>query len=272
MAPNDSPTPERRAALQAFVRATYGFAGTRRLHRAALGRDLVRAPLNVFLAVPALLARFAALGARLAGKRQAAEWLAARRFGLRTDVSRAIEARLRTFLADQNVIGSATGTDAATDAAIEDYLAVRTAVAEITTTALLLITGVLLLGAATPGLFSLIGPVADAGARGAAIDRFLLGPWLGSVYYDIFPVALPGWRLALTAGGLAVVISVVTTFAGMLADPLQVATGTHRRRLARLIRRIEARDTTPGVAGEQLAARMGDLGDLALNLWRLIRG
>jgi hypothetical protein len=225
MGPPDISTRDRRPALRAFVRRTFGLRGTVALHRVALGLDVLRAPLNVILALPALLARLAALVARLAGRHRVAGWLATRRFGLRTDVSREIEARLRGFLSEQRVIDP-TVPDHAADAAIEDYLAVRTAVAEITTTALLLFAGLTLLGMATPGLVSLVGPVADAGARAAAVDSFLFGPWLGGVYYDIFPVALPAWRVAATTMALALAISLVTTFAGMLADPLQVASGT----------------------------------------------
>ena len=64
----------------------------------------------------------------------------------------------------------------------------------------------------------------------------------------------------------------VTTFAGLVADPVQVATGTHRRRLERLFRRLADRAGPEGLAREHVAARLGDIGDLAFNLIRFLRG
>ena len=59
---NDIPLP--RGEIRRFVRETFGLRGTLGLHRAALGGDLVRAPLNVILAPVFLLNRLAALVAR----------------------------------------------------------------------------------------------------------------------------------------------------------------------------------------------------------------
>lgn len=52
------------ARIDAFVRANFRLAGTLRLHRAALGWDLLRAPLNVMLAPLHLLVMLAGVCAR----------------------------------------------------------------------------------------------------------------------------------------------------------------------------------------------------------------
>ena len=125
--------------------------------------------------------------------------------------------------------------------------------------------------APTPGMISLASPLAEMRAQADAVAGFPLGSGLGRLYYGVFPVSLPIWQVVLTGVFLAVLGALVTTFAGILADPLQVLTGTHRRRLARMFDRLD-RDENTGVAREHLLARLGDLSDLALSLYRGIRG
>jgi len=70
--------------------------------------------------------------------------------------------------------------------------------------------------------------------------------------------------------------SVVAAFAGVIADPVQVRLGLHRRRLLRLIDTIEAeiagRGDRPFVAREHYLARLFDLWDAALSVLRALRG
>ncbi|MFV0244060.1 MAG: DUF6635 family protein, partial [Qingshengfaniella sp.] len=268
------PQPTRKARIRAFVRETYGIGGTLRLHRAALGLDLLRAPVNVVLAPIYVLTRLAALILRLAGMRRAADWLAARQVLLITRVSQVVAERLIGFLRDLEAEGLAPATPPLTTARlVADYATIRNAVAEITTALIVLGLGLGMFHAATPGVISLIWPVADMLAQNAAVAGFPLGERLGTLWYGIFPARLSLTELVATGLTLAAGASIVTTFAGLIADPLQVLTGTHRRRLMRLLARLEATDSREeGLAREHLAARAGDMTDLALSLWRILRG
>ena len=67
-----------------------------RLHRRALGWDLLRSPANLALSAPHLAARVSAGLARRAGLAPAADWLDGRRYFLQTDVARELEWRLFT--------------------------------------------------------------------------------------------------------------------------------------------------------------------------------
>ena len=155
---------------------------------------------------------------------------------------------------------------------IEDYTSVRSAVSEITTTLLVLTLGAILFGAATPGLVSLAAKVSDVIAHGRAVADFPLGRWAGGYWYAVFPPQIPLWTVIGIGVALAMVASLVTTFAGILADPVQAALGIHRRRLMRLLASLDAaEDARPGLAGEHLLARMGDLADAATSLARLFR-
>ena len=263
----------RRAEVNAFVRTTFGLRGTLRLHRSAFGFDLLRAPANVLLAPVFLLTRLIALIAKTMRLHKASAWMSRRKVLLETNVSRQVSARVLRFVYD---------TDGSTDIAIpvdilrheiDEYAGVRSAVGEITTTLLIIIVGYFVFQTVTPGVISITGPVAELGAHSLAIAQFPLGQKLGGMYYGVFSPDLGIWRLVATGVALAMLASVVTTFAGVIADPLQVLTGTHQRRLLRLINRLEiASDRSNNIAREHVTARVADLTDIVLNIWRSLRG
>ncbi|MGR3418331.1 DUF6635 family protein [Paracoccus sp. (in: a-proteobacteria)] len=264
---------ERLAAVRRFVRARYGLRGTLALHRQALGWDLLRAPVNVALSPVFLILRLAAALLSRLGARRAGAWLAARRIFLTSNVARRITADLQAFVADLDARG--IGPDAPPDltrARIEAHAEIRNAVAEITTSLIVLGAGLLLFHRATPGIMTLAGPVARMRAEAEALRDFTLGSRLGGVWYSVFPVELSPWQVVATGLALAITASLVTTFAGLIADPIQLVTGTHRRRLMRMLDRLDRADAAGGLEREHLMARIGDLSDAALSLWRTLRG
>jgi hypothetical protein len=82
--------------------------------------------------------------------------------------------------------------------------------------------------------------------------------------------------MAATITGLVLGGSVVATFAGMIADPVQVRLGVHQRRLARLMATVDAElgrlPERPFVASEHFLVRVFDLWDAALSLFKVFRG
>ncbi|MCO6383063.1 DUF6635 family protein [Oceanicola sp. 502str15] len=263
----------RDAMLRRFVRETFGLRGTLGLHRAAFGLDLVRAPVNVVLAPIFLLVKLLGLIARLCRAPRLAGWLLSRRIVFETAVSRKVAARVRGLVAELDAAGVGPGAPEATVArAVEDYVGVRNAVAEITTVLFVLITGWALFHSATLGVISLAGPVADMRAQALAIENYWAGQWLGQVYFGWFPRALDPWQVVATGVALAMLASLVTTFAGVVADPVQRWLGIHRRRLTRLMARLDRQaDSASGLSREHAVARLGDLTDIALALWRALR-
>ncbi len=135
----------------------------------------------------------------------------------------------------------------------------------------LLTLGVVLFHSVTPGVVSLAGPLAQMRAESEAIAQFPLGAFIGRGWYAVFPATASFWEVAVMGILLAMVSALVTSFAGVIADPVQVATGTHQRRLQRLITRVEL-GGREGLAREHLAARIGDLSDVVLVIWRSLRG
>ncbi len=291
-------TAARRAQADAFARETFGLRGTLRLHRAALGWDLLRAPLNILLAALYLVQRLAALLLSALRLRRAAHWLRDHPLQLRTAVQARVEQALLTrfldtpgpdtasallsapalrpvFRARASVAEARAMADEAARA-IADYAGTRAAVADMTTALVTLALGAALFHALTPGMISVAPAVAEAIAHQTAIDGFPLGATLGGVWYGWFP---PDTPLALAVGALAallMVASLVSAFAGLVADPVQTALGIHRRRLLRLVDALEETLSAPApngfVAREHYLARVFDLGDAALSLTRLWRG
>lgn len=262
----------RRAAVSRFVRDRYGPCGTLRLHRAALGLDLLRAPVNVILAPVFLLTRLGAWALTRLRIRGAAAWLGSRRVFLPSDLGRVIQTDLIELVAglDAQGIGPAAPREAVRQQAAV-LAETRSAVAEITTSLIVLLAGWLLFNRATPGVVSLAGPLAQSRAHATAVADFLLGDRLGAAWYWAFPVTLSPWQVVGTGLVLAVIGSLVTTFAGLIADPVQVWTGAHSRRILRLLDRLDRAAPPSGIEREHLLARAGDLSDALLILWRHLR-
>lgn len=274
MQPADTrPMTRRESVVRRFVRDRFGPRGTLALHRHALGLDLLRAPVNVMLSPVFLLVRLAVPLLRRLGAVRASGWLARRRIFLASDLSRHIAAALTGLVADLDAQGiGPKAPPQAVARATADYAETRNAVSEITTSALVLLAGLALFHRATPGVISLAGPLAEMRAQARAIDDFLLGNWAGGLWYGVFPRDLGMAEVVLTGVVLAVAASVVTTFAGLIADPLQWAAGTHRRRIMRLLARLDHAAEAPALGREHWLARLGDLSDAALSLWRSLRG
>lgn len=256
------------ALVAAFVRRHYGVRGTWALHRHALGPDLLRAPANVLLAPWALALRLAALAARAAGVRGLAERLARRPLAFRSDLGRAVEAAL---LAEIVAPRQEAPPSDLQRRLVADHVALRSAVAEIATTLAVVALGIAAFRALTPGVLSLAPVLTDHVGLARDIAAFPLGDRLGAAWYGLFPAARPLWQTLAVGAGLVLAFSLVTTFAGLLADPIQARLGIHRRRLLRLLARLDRAEAGDAVEREILLARLGDLADAGATLARILR-
>jgi uncharacterized protein DUF6635 len=297
----------RHARVQTFVDANYGLLGALRLHRQALGRDLLRAPANVALLPPYLAIRLAAALLKRLGARRAARWLAERRLFLETDVARELTFRLHRDLLELPYDDGRrrTGRDALAEAIFEDpdlaalldrlgaeaggaearervgamletYAGARHAAADLFNNALLAGTGAALFQKLTPGTFSLAPVLATALAHQAAVASFPLGAGLGSLWYAWFP-AEPSIGLVLgTTGGLMLLGAVTAGFSGVIGDPIQRALGLHGRRLHRLVdalgRELGGESEVAFQVRDHYVARIFDVVDLGRAAARALAG
>lgn len=298
----------RRARIQPFVDRTYRLAASVRLHRHALGLDLVRAPVNVALVAPVLLARLAAAGASRIGVGAPERWLAGRRLFFETDLARELAFRLHAdflelpfddgrrrfdgdalaaIILDDPRLAAGLAAVAADVAARGDdplfrtrlaglrraYVEARNPWAEIVTNLMVAGTGSAVFHQLTPGALTLGPLLAAAIAQHAAIAAFPLGAGLGGLWYGAVPAAPSAGLVAGATAGVMVVAALVSAFAGVVADPLQRSLGLHQRRLERLVDGLAAALKGEGDAGlkvrEHYLARLFDLLDLTRAVQRL---
>lgn len=254
-----------------FVARHYSFAGSLKLHRNSLGWDLARSPANVVLAPVFLLVRLAAVTLRIVGLRKLSNWLISRRIYFRSAVSRAVEAAIwaEVFEVREEEVRQPTSHQ---KQLVEEYTDVRNAISEIFTSVMFLCVGFFAFQAGTLGVFSLAPVVSDFAATSAASDSFLLGQRLGGVWYTVFPPEVPLWYIASIGVALATGASILTTFAGVFADPVQAVCGVHKRRIIRLLEAFdENNDEASKLAREHILARLADLADAGVSLVRTFR-
>jgi len=299
---------DRRDKVDTFVDRNFSLRGSLRLHRAAVGWDIARAPFNLTMAAPQVGLLLAARAAGKMGAPRVAAQLGSKRLVVHTAVGRELAWRLHadllelpfqdgdrttrrdalaeTILSDPRVVEALTpaleaigtrGDDPALrqrlEAALAEYTRTRAAATEITTALLSLGAGAVALRKLTPGAISLGPTLAAALARRAAVMSFPMGGALGSVWYTLFPVAPSAVLVTALTGGLLAASTVAAAFAGVVADPVQRKLGLHQRRLQRMLDALERQMHDPAAPGfvvhDHYVARLMDLLDVAGALVRL---
>jgi hypothetical protein len=81
----------RRAKVGEFVARHFSFSGSLSMHRKAVGWDMLKAPVNIALAVPQLATKLAAAGAKAVGADKASEYLGSKYLIFDTDLGQEIE-------------------------------------------------------------------------------------------------------------------------------------------------------------------------------------
>ena len=293
-----------------FVDRHFSLRGALALHRHALGWDLIKAPVNLALAVPQVSLKLAAatvgrLGALAAGRRLGGvnlllktrvageiEWLIhtellelpyrrGRRQSPRDALAAIILAdpRIAEGIADALAAIGPLAEDVAFRRRLEEAMAAyagsRAAAAEITTGILALGAGAATVKQLTPGALTLGSALAALWAQQAAIAGFPLGSALGSLWYGAFPVAASPGLLFGATGGIMIAASTLAAFAGIVADPVQRRLGLHRRRLDKMLVALERQLADPDAPAFALrahyVARLVDLFDLLSAAYRLTR-
>ncbi len=289
----------------------YGFRGSLRLHRSAIGWDILRAPVNVLMVLPAAVVLAVSGLLTVSGARQAANRLRDRRLFLPTRVGRELEWALYTeflelpyrrggrasdrdalaerILADPRVAGPLGAAYAALgsrihdpvareriDSALAAYGGSRAAAADLSNAFAMMGIGALAFKKLTPGAISLGPALAGALTQQAAVAAFPLGASFGSIWYGVFPAKPSALALVGSTGGMIVVASLCAAFAGVLADPLQRRLGLHQRRLRRLVdtmeRNLSGDDDARLIVRDHYVSRLLDLFDVTRAILRSVHG
>lgn len=299
---------ERRRRVDAFVDRHFSVTGALALHRKALGADVIKAPLNVILAVPYFAVQLGAAAVGACRAERLSAYLRSRRILLDTAVGREIgwlvttellelplrqgdrlstkDALAEAILAEQAVAAAIrAGLNAVrpggdfdfrrhlTESVVR-YTETRAASAEIATALMTLGAGAAALKHLTPGAMVLGPALAGTIAQQAAIASFPLGSTLGAVWYAAFPAAASAGLVAGVTAGVAGAGAIAAAFVGVLTDPLQRVAGLHRRRLLRLIDALErqfATRTGTFAVRDHYVARLLGLVELVVSLCGLAK-
>jgi len=265
---------ERREKIASFVCDIYSVKGSIQTNRKAFGMDMIRAPLNLFWAVPYLGIQSISKVSNKTGLGPIGRVLGKTPAGFKTRVQKEVDWRVRTELLelpyaqgdrlsekdalletilkqeaivellqdqfeafDQHI--RREDFDEALQRELDTYGSTRIAAADMACSMLNISAGAFFFKKLTPGAITSGSALAASLAQQSAISNFVFGNTLGSVYYSLFPAkASMGLVLASTASILAA-MGVASAFSGILTDPFQRWFGIHQRRLNKIITSLE---------------------------------
>lgn len=293
----------RKTKVPVFVATHFSFQGALRLHQKALGKDLYKAPLNILWLAPFTAIKAGAWLLNKVGAEKLARHLDRLPPGFQTDVQKEInwliytellelpyrqnsrtsikDALLESILRNNdlaNVIekclaeirkqSTAPDFRRTLEKNLQGYANTRTAAAELAGNIITVSSSYIAFRKAMPGVLTSGGATAAAIAKKIAIAKFWLGPTLGSWYYSVFPVAASTGLVVAVTGTIMAGLGLISTFTGIITDPLQAKLGLHQKRLYQFIDTLGA-EMSGGTQSrhtvkELYIARIFDLLDLLM--------
>ena len=290
----------RRERVPEFVRQVYSTRGALRSSRKAFGWDLLRAPLNLFWAVPYLCIQLLAKIFNKIRLYPIARLLKRVSPGFETAIQKEIIWRVRTELFElpYEQSGRSSNKDSLLETILSQeklsdlmkshlkninskiqvddfeqtlkrelntYGGTRVASADLACSVLNISVGAIFFKKLTPGAITTGSAVAATIAHESAVSNFFFGETLGSFYYSVFPVE-PSLDLVLgSTAGILALMGVLSAFSGVIADPFQRLIGVHQRRLNKTINSIESNFNTTDATGfhpkDHYIARIFDVFD-----------
>jgi hypothetical protein len=264
----------RRAKIAEFVNKHFSVKGAMRIHKKALGSDLYKGPMNISWSVPYIILKAtSALFKKIGSKKIPALFEKLPR-GFETNVQKEVKWLIYTELLEIPYAEAKRKSDK--DALLEEifnqpeisalfieqlsainqkssdpkfrrrleenlweYASSRTAAADLAGAIITLSVGATLFKQMTPGAMVTGTAVATAIAQQTAVSNFVLGSTLGSLWYSIFPVSASVGLIVATTGTIMAAMSLLTSFVGIVTDPIQTRLGIHQRRLRKFIDCIE---------------------------------
>ncbi|MGD8986109.1 MAG: hypothetical protein PVI53_18930 [Desulfobacteraceae bacterium] len=291
----------RKERIPHFVRKHFSFKGAIRLNRKAFGSDLYKVPLNVAWTIPYITLRASSSLMKKMGLEKFPSHVERLPVGFETKVQKEItwlifselleipytqekrrsekDALLENILNQPEISSLFIGElstifskskDPRFRPALEknlmEYSRSRTAASELAGNIISLSTGASVFGKMTPGAWTVGGGLAAAIAQQTAISNFILGPTVGGLYYAVFPASASMGLVIASTGAVMAALATLTSFSGIIADPIQYKLGLHQKRLNRLIdcldRELRGLGDSRLKIRDQYVARVFDLADL----------
>ena len=271
----------RKNMVPGFVRENYSLKGSLRLHRKAIGSDLIMVPINILWSVVKIAFVISSILIRKIGLEKLANKIDSVPQGFETNVEKQInwliyselleipyeqenrrstkDAFLDEIMKDKELSGIIEGYLLKIkmhhnnpefrdniEKKLREYGTTRISASELASNILLIASSYATLNRASFGALGAGKLLSAAFAKSIAISNFLLGPTIGGWYYSVVPVTV-SLRLLVSATGFVILfLAIISTFIGIILDPLQAWLGIHQRRLNGLIDMIQADLTSSG--------------------------
>jgi len=293
----------RKEKVPGFVKRHFSFPGTLGLNKKAIGSDLYKAPINVIWLLPYTGLKASSALLKKVGFQRIPSRIENLPVGFTTDVQKEVTWLIFTELLEipyiqgkrksrkdallekilnqpeisslfaaalSEIYGKSRNPEfrSALEKNLLEYSKSRTAAAELAGSLISLSVGATMFHKMTPGALTAGGALAAAIAEQTAISSFVFGPTLGSLYYGIFPASTSVVLLTASTGTLLAALAVLSSFSGIITDPIQYKLGIHGKRLNRLIDSLENELRGMGNSEfkirDQYIARVFDLLDLVM--------
>jgi hypothetical protein len=297
----------RKDKIPGFVKKHFSLPGALALNRKAIGSDLYKAPLNVIWLPPYTVLKASSALLKKVGFQRVSSRIENMPIGFTTDVQKEVTWLIFTELLEipyfqgkrksnkdvllqeileQPEISSFFSTAlskiysksrnpefrCALEENLLEYSKSRTAAADLAGSLISLSAGATVFHKMTPGALSAGGAFAAAIAQQTAISNFVFGPTLGSLYYGFFPASTSVALVTVSTGTILAALAIMSSFSGIITDPIQYKLGIHGRRLNRLIDSIEkdlrGMDNSGLKIRDQYIMRVFDLFDLIMKAAR----
>lgn len=291
----------RKVKVPEFVEKHFSFKGALQLNRKAFGSDIYKTPLNVAWSLPYLSLRVSSSLLKKMGLDRITNRIDKIPPGFETRVQKEINWLIFTELLElpysqdgrksqkdallveilnQPLITSLfsielekiysnskkPGYRAALEKNMIEYSKSRTAATDLAGNIIALSAGVTAFGKMTPGSLTVGNALATIIAHKIAVSNFILGPTVGGLYYSVFPTAASTGLIVAFTGAVVMALAALTSFSGIITDPVQFRLGIHKRRLDKLIvcleRQLKGIDESQLKIRDQYYARVFDLFDL----------
>jgi len=260
--------------IEPFITKHYSFSGALKIHSHALGLDVVRVPVNIIWSLINIILAILGLAAKAVGLKKISEKIKSIPPGIETDMDKQIkwlvitellelpftdgkrtsnkdalmdeilkDTKLKSFI-DQELnelrcLHNQPEFKEKIDKKLAEYGATRTGSADLASNIALLISSRWALGQASYGALSAGYTVSALIAQSIAVSNFWLGTTIGSYYYAYVPVVVSLRLIIAITSLVAVVLAIISTFIGIITDPIQAKLGIHKRRLNKLIKSIQ---------------------------------
>ena len=253
-----------------FCKNYFAYPGCWQLNKQAFGWDLLRAPLNLFWAPFYLTCHLLLLLSRRMQWRTLQQVLNNLPSGFTTRVQKKLSEKIQSDLLQRSTPHQSKPdrfveiiveelehsfekeNQSAVDhrelyqqfeplvkETLEQYNVTRTASADITNVAASTILGAFAFKKFTPGGLGLGFLFAGLAVKQAAVNNFIFGETLGSVYYSVFPPEPTATALAAATLAALVALAFFSAISGVISDPLQYLTGLHAKRLKKMVHQLE---------------------------------